>query len=314
MKILLLVCLLFGYSRGIYNGIVAQPGQFPWAVQIYPSGCSASIVHTNGWVFSAAHCLSVPVNGRVCRSLINGWVNPSGQVNCNPFVAGHVYFNPGWPTEKWIGPNDIVIVRLTEDFTNLPGYGPVAIPLVRVNFALDEQVTIVGFGQVRPDTSTDVLRWQTFNRIPGDILGPSFVGAYYAAVNPASAILPGDSGSGWVMVRNNQQMIIGVTCCGNFWMGGRGWSTSISNQLPWVHNILGIPGTSVGCPMPTTCPLTAIYPMTDPRGVYQCMNGIVTATFCGGDTFFTRNGCARPPIPTERRFECQDWSLVGITR
>lgn len=306
MKLSKLLLLLFITNvYGIENGFVADSGQFPWAVQIYPSGCSASIIHTNGWVMSGAHCLVRPVNGRVCRSLRN-W----HEVNCEHFVSGNVFFNPGWPTTHWIGPVDIVIVRLDRDFSNLPGYGPIRIPREPVNFQLGQQVTIAGFGLMAPNVPTDVLRWQIFTRVTGSVMGPNFVGTYYAASNPHTSARPGDSGSGWAMVRDNGWEIIAVTCCSNQYLGGRAWATSISNHLSWIHETLDIQlSTPQGCPKPTTCPLPgnpSEWPTTDARGVYQCRNGIVVSAMCGAG-WYTRTGCRIPPIPANLRFDCQQW-------
>jgi hypothetical protein len=325
LKILFTLFLLKNCTEAIYNGRVAEPNQFPWAVQIYPSGCSASIVHTKGWVFSAAHCIVVPIPGKVCRSLNNILLrDEADRRNCEHFTPQNVFFNPQWDA-NWrddrfrnIVAVDLVIVRLNRDFDNLFGFSPV--PFIRDrNYQPRGNVVIAGFGQVFPMMRTKVLRWENFQ---------IYLAPYPNATllfNPVTTIMAGDSGSGVVETIGNTRLYIAMA--GNRAANGLAvLGTSILPQLDWIESIMGLPSLpssppqtlppllppppaqppTGGCPVPVcSVTSTAFYPHTRPHQYWRCSHGRAIQRSCGNNGFFNNPaGCV---AVVSGRHACTVW-------
>jgi len=308
--IILLIATYIQYTLAIWGGQPSQPGQHPWAIQVHPSRCSASIVHTNGWVFTASHCIPRAVNGQACRSLQNNHL-----MNCEHFLAGNLHYQPDWnPNDLGgaIAHRDLLIIKLNREFTNLPGYSPV--PINPRNIINGNRLTIAGFGFMEPNVRTDVLRYSDAFIVSRHTKNDRVI---YTTNNVAAA-MPGDSGSGQIF----QNYYVGVTCCSAMRIGGDAVATGLHGNRNWVNSVLGISSPPPPPPPPPetetcltpNCPwnVWTHHPQLDPRRFFSCTHQTAVTHNCPQNQFYTRRGCLSPPIPQDIRYSCQNWALVGM--
>lgn len=291
------------FAFALWDGRVAKSGQFPWSVQTFPPyGCTSSLLHNNGWVISAAHCLPRPVNGMVCRSL-----QRVHHVNCGNFEAHNMFYHPNWQHDHIpLRDSDILLIRLNFDLNPIQGFSP--IPLLNTPIKGGANVMIAGFGQIRPDVMPNELRYADFRH--------EHTHGFHVRIRSIwSSTMPGDSGSGYAVETSNKVYSLGaVHCCSQRRPNGSVYGTSVYPVLDWIHNLLDIklpPPPGGGCSPPKCLPGQHFNePATNPRLFYNCHEGFVSLRGCGSGAFNSRRRCVSLPVPVSERFECQDWSTI----
>lgn len=241
---LLLTSLLFSIPEfsAVLNGIEAQPGQFPFVLQHFPSGCTATFLKPN-FALTAAHCQQRAINGQICRS-----IRRNDRSDCVSFVSTNCFYLPEWRPSlpmTVMRTIDLLIMKLDNKFQPIPNYSPVNIIPRNFQFLPDEIIYTAGFGRISAAIPTQVLRYGTFYL--------ETEGLYLSLISPPPrfALMPGDSGSAAVVIRNNQFIAVGTASGSNQlpYPNGRNTLTFHAPRRDWILNIIG-ETVEEGCPIP----------------------------------------------------------------
>jgi len=136
----------------IINGLVADLGQFPFSVLLFPKSadnktfvCGGSLLKMN-WILTAAHCLSGKTEGFIYAGTVdakNGTIAWRGKFN-----QSQMFIHPEYMFDQYMN-NDVALIKVSPGIPCNKHIGVIDLPCScdELSYVDGLEVTTTGFGQ-----------------------------------------------------------------------------------------------------------------------------------------------------------------------
>lgn len=241
-----------GFGERIYYGQEAEPGEFPFAVQIelrLPAGsiyCTGSIVDERH-ILTAGHCThdenETPMV--IKPDQLTVYVGCHRFLDCsrNYTIERYESHKKNLPFDHFF---DLAMLRTSEEikFNNLVGLGAINRGRVakapQVDAHYDENLTLAGWGMTENGDRPNLMKATLQVVAEYECRTNGFPGAipYHTICTRADNLWPcnGDSGSPLVRMYNGTQVVVGIHSGGHCKQGKPNIHVRLTHYSDWITN------------------------------------------------------------------------------